>query len=66
MEKKTDYKDKMLKQLLSIKPNNTSKKLKIKEKNISALIKEATAVFKKEPIFLEIMPPVKICGDIHG
>ena len=26
----------------------------------------ATAVFMKQPAFLELTPPVRICGDIHG
>ncbi|EAY04851.1 Serine/threonine protein phosphatase PP1-gamma catalytic subunit, putative [Trichomonas vaginalis G3] len=30
------------------------------------LIEQVTAIFKKQPICLELMPPVTICGDIHG
>ena len=30
------------------------------------LFKEAKKVFEKQPVMLELIPPLTICGDIHG
>jgi serine/threonine-protein phosphatase PP1 catalytic subunit len=30
------------------------------------LCKKAKRVFKKQPVFLELFPPITICGDVHG
>jgi serine/threonine-protein phosphatase PP1 catalytic subunit len=30
------------------------------------LCKEAKRIFKKQPVFLELFPPLTICGDVHG
>jgi serine/threonine-protein phosphatase PP1 catalytic subunit len=30
------------------------------------LCREAKRVFKKQPVFLELFPPITICGDVHG
>lgn len=33
---------------------------------IKALCTTATEVLKNQPSFVEVQPPVNICGDIHG
>jgi hypothetical protein len=38
----------------------------LKEKEIRLLIQTAEDVFKKQPILLELVPPINILGDIHG
>jgi hypothetical protein len=38
----------------------------IKEKTMKWLIKEAQAIFRQEPMFLELEGPIKITGDFHG
>ena len=40
--------------------------LKISEKDIIDLCLTAQDIFACQPIFLELQPPVKIVGDIHG
>ena len=40
--------------------------VKIKEKDISLLIKMAREVFMEQPVFLELEAPIKVFGDIHG
>jgi serine/threonine-protein phosphatase PP1 catalytic subunit len=40
--------------------------LKISEKDIVDLCLTAQDIFANQPIFLELQPPVKIVGDIHG
>lgn len=40
--------------------------IKINEKDISDLLLTAQDIFANQPIFLELQPPVKIVGDIHG
>jgi hypothetical protein len=38
----------------------------LKEKEIRLLISAAEDVFKEQPVFLELVPPINILGDIHG
>ena len=40
--------------------------VKISEKDIVDLCLQAHDVLANQPIFLELQPPVKIIGDIHG
>ena len=40
--------------------------IKISEKDIVDLCLTAHDIFASQPIFLELQPPVKIVGDIHG
>jgi len=40
--------------------------IKISEKDIVDLCLQAHEIFANQPIFLELQPPVKIVGDIHG
>jgi serine/threonine-protein phosphatase PP1 catalytic subunit len=38
----------------------------IKEEEIINLLKVVRAVFLSQPILIEVEPPIKVCGDIHG
>ena len=40
--------------------------VKISEKDIVDLCLTAQDIFANQPMFLELQPPVKIVGDIHG
>jgi serine/threonine-protein phosphatase PP1 catalytic subunit len=49
--------------LISQLVNSGSKKITIKEKDISLLCKTARDVFMEQPVFLELEAPIKICGN---
>lgn len=38
----------------------------VSKKELKWLCHQAKAIFKSQPVFLELLPPVTICGDIHG
>ncbi|KAI1721843.1 calcineurin-like phosphoesterase domain-containing protein [Ditylenchus destructor] len=38
----------------------------VNESDISQICQQAMAVFLSQPVLLELVPPIKICGDIHG
>eukprot|EP00356_Strombidium_inclinatum_P013689 CAMPEP_0170493198 /NCGR_PEP_ID=MMETSP0208-20121228/13505_1 /TAXON_ID=197538 /ORGANISM="Strombidium inclinatum, Strain S3" /LENGTH=78 /DNA_ID=CAMNT_0010769089 /DNA_START=57 /DNA_END=293 /DNA_ORIENTATION=- len=40
--------------------------VKISEKDVIDLCLTAQDIFANQPIFLELQPPVKLIGDIHG
>ena len=35
-------------------------------KEIKYLIQNAQKIIKSQPVFLELSPPLTVCGDIHG
>ena len=37
-----------------------------KVKEIKYLIQNAQKIIKSQPVFLELSPPLSVCGDIHG
>lgn len=41
-------------------------RIRIPMTDVLYLISESKSVFQKEPIVLELKPPINICGDIHG
>lgn len=53
--------DQVINQLISSGANN-GKKLVIKEKDVSAICKQAKDIFMEQPVFLELEAPIKICG----
>ena len=42
------------------------KPVKLDAKAIKFLIEEATKIFAKEPMLLDLEAPIKIFGDVHG
>lgn len=40
--------------------------IKIPEPNVKWLIKQAREIFEQENTLLELVAPIKICGDFHG
>jgi serine/threonine-protein phosphatase PP1 catalytic subunit len=53
-------------QIIKDAVNGGGKNFKIKEKDISTLLKASREIFMEQPVFLELEAPIKICGDIHG
>ncbi|EDV97931.1 GH17149 [Drosophila grimshawi] len=45
---------------------NPAKGVSLHENQIRYVCTEARALFLKEKTFLDIKPPIKICGDVHG
>ncbi len=52
--------------IINMALNSGGKNMKIKEKDISTLLKVSREVFMEQPVFLELEAPIKICGDVHG
>jgi len=57
--------DNIISKLLAVK-NKSNKTVCLQESEITFLCKEAQTIFAKQPVLLNIKPPIKICGDIHG
>ncbi|KAL0230227.1 hypothetical protein PCE1_003789 [Barthelona sp. PCE] len=59
--------DSLIERLISVRNrSNRQSIVPISESEILSLIKKATEVLKEQPVCLELRPPLKICGDIHG
>jgi protein phosphatase len=51
---------------VAAKGNRQQKQILLKEDEIKLVLHEVREVFMSQPMLLEIAPPVRICGDIHG
>uniref|UniRef100_A0A9J2PFH4 Serine/threonine-protein phosphatase n=2 Tax=Ascaris TaxID=6251 RepID=A0A9J2PFH4_ASCLU len=58
--------DDILCRILSVGKENCGLTRTVKEEEILALCTKAREVFLNQSIFIEIDPPVRICGDTHG
>ncbi|MCL7026995.1 hypothetical protein MKW94_021537 [Papaver nudicaule] len=59
--------DDILERLLSVKNGRTPRRCKhLTESEIEQLCGSSTSIFLNQPNLLELKPPIKICGDIHG
>lgn len=52
--------------LLKLRYAKPSKLLNIPEKSIITICERAQQIFMTQPMLLELKPPLKVCGDIHG
>ena len=57
--------DSIINRLLSSKDTINIHHL-LKKKEILWLINKIKIIFESQPVFLELIPPLTICGDIHG
>ena len=57
--------DTLIEKLYSVK-NKTDKKNILTKEEINFICNESLKIFKKQPILLELVPPLTICGDVHG
>ncbi|KEG11838.1 putative serine/threonine-protein phosphatase, partial [Trypanosoma grayi] len=56
----------LIERLLTAKGSATQRQILIREDDIRNIITEVRDVFMSQPMLLEIRPPVRLCGDIHG
>lgn len=55
----------LLRRLLYVRVSR-AKQVPIEASDVLWLIERTMDIFKEQPIFLELDPPLVICGDIHG
>lgn len=58
--------DNVIQKLLDIRTSRQRRNVRLEEKEIVALIHLSRKVFLSQPMLLELEPPLKVCGDIHG
>jgi serine/threonine-protein phosphatase PP1 catalytic subunit len=58
--------DRLLDQLLAARGVKVPPQIEMAEQDISTLISACKVKFLAMPTLLDISPPIKICGDIHG
>ncbi|ETO30091.1 serine/threonine protein phosphatase PP1 [Reticulomyxa filosa] len=58
--------DKIIEKLLSVRQERPGTLVTLEESHIEILCQKSRDLFMKQPMFLELEPPIKIVGDIHG
>ncbi|KAJ7339909.1 serine/threonine-protein phosphatase PP1 [Mycena albidolilacea] len=58
--------DSVIDRLLEVRGNRPGKSVKLQEYEIQYLCTKAREIMITQPILLELEPPIKVCGDIHG
>ncbi|CAJ0587010.1 unnamed protein product, partial [Mesorhabditis spiculigera] len=58
--------DGLLNRMLAVGRPTTGMTLTVPEEELITLCKMAKDMFMSQPVFIEIDPPVRICGDTHG
>lgn len=56
----------LIDKLLGVRGSRMQRQILIREDEIRAILTEVREVFMAQPMLLEIRPPVRVCGDIHG
>ncbi|KAI3894025.1 hypothetical protein MKX03_034918 [Papaver bracteatum] len=56
----------IIQKLLYFKDGRTQDKYHLNESEIRQLCRYSSSIFLKQPVLLELQPPIKICGDIRG
>ena len=56
----------IVEKLLAVKGGKQQKQVFLKEDEVKTVLNEARAKFMDASMLLELTPPIKICGDIHG
>ncbi len=58
--------DSIISRLLEVREARPGENVQVTENEVRGLCLKAIDIFLKQPILLEIEPPLKVCGDIHG
>ncbi|KAI3996124.1 hypothetical protein MKX01_031478 [Papaver californicum] len=58
--------DDIIQRLLNVKNGRTPRRCYLTESEIQQLCRNSTSIFLNQPNLLELKPPIKVCGDIHG
>lgn len=58
--------DNVIQKLIDVRSGRQRRNARLEEKEIVALIHLSRKVFLSQPMLLELEPPLKVCGDIHG
>ncbi|KAJ7263916.1 Metallo-dependent phosphatase-like protein [Mycena rebaudengoi] len=58
--------DSIIQRLIEVRGNRPGKVVKLHEYEITSLCTMAREIILAQPILLELSPPIKLCGDIHG
>ncbi|ETO25970.1 hypothetical protein RFI_11167 [Reticulomyxa filosa] len=58
--------DRIIEKLLSVRQERPGTLVELDESDVDLLCQQSRDIFIKQPVFLELEPPIKIVGDIHG
>ncbi|KAI5713136.1 serine/threonine-protein phosphatase alpha-2 isoform-like [Diaphorina citri] len=58
--------DLIIQKLLDLRGTRQRRNVRLEEKEIVSLIQISRKIFMSQPMLLELEPPLKICGDVHG
>lgn len=58
--------DAIISSLIEVRVAKPGKLVKLPEEEILGLIRTAKTIFMEQPMLVEVVAPVKVCGDVHG
>ena len=58
--------DSVIETLLKARTLPVGEKIDLPEQTIFYICHKVQKIFMKQPVFLELDTPIKVCGDIHG
>mmetsp|Transcript_38240 Transcript_38240/g.33792 ORF Transcript_38240/g.33792 Transcript_38240/m.33792 type:complete len:324 (-) Transcript_38240:484-1455(-) len=58
--------DKIIEKLLNVRSKRPGTLVELQENDVETLCQTSRGLFMSQPMFLELEPPIKIVGDIHG
>ena len=58
--------DKIIDKLLNVRSKRPGTLVELQENDVETLCQKSKSIFVEQPMFLELEPPIKIVGDIHG
>jgi len=58
--------DKIIERLINVRTKRPGTEVSLLENDVDTLCQKSRIIFVEQPMFLELEPPIKIVGDIHG